>query len=161
MSPQIFILLMDSYQMGYGKVGLVEGGGSLGTFEGYSLSPKPHTPTFWLWGSEQLSLGFFFGIMVFLACYRPSRSTASQMSFCFWFLQIFCHSNTYVTRHSSPSVPNRCPLALLLIPLLLRDGCSADQCLGHLGMVSGMGDGKTEIWLDPCNSGTIIPQETA
>lgn len=44
MSPQIFILLMDSYQMGYGKVGLVEGGGSLGTFEGYILSPNPTHP---------------------------------------------------------------------------------------------------------------------
>lgn len=77
MSPQIISLLIDSYRMGYGKVGLVEGDGSLGTFEGYILSP-PHIPTFWLRGSEQLSSVIPLRYDVSGLLYRSRCSAASH-----------------------------------------------------------------------------------
>lgn len=68
---------MDSYWMGYWKVGLVEGGGSLRTLEGYILSPEP---THSLPGYQEVSNlpQLFLCVMMFLACYRPEHDAASQ-----------------------------------------------------------------------------------
>lgn len=63
--------------MGYWKVGLVEGGGSLRTLEGYILSPEP---THSLPGYQEVSNlpQLFLCVMMFLACYRPEHDAASQ-----------------------------------------------------------------------------------
>lgn len=56
----------------------MEGGGSLGTIEGYILSPNSHTPTFWLRGSEQLSSVIPLLHDVSGLLYRSGCSTASH-----------------------------------------------------------------------------------